>query len=338
MKYKVGMYGGAFSPLHLGHVNDIIVASNQCEKLYVVVSLSDNKEEININERLKWLNNITKDMDNVEVIKIEDHSKDKENTNWTLGRDQVLNQTGPLDVVFAGDDYKGTDIWQKLYPNSKIEYLSREEINISSTKIRENPYKYYDYLPKIVQEYYVKKVCIVGTESCGKTTLIKNLAKYYNTSYVEEAGRFVCEDAGGIDNMTPNDYFDILFRHKELERMKLKNANKVLLIDTDSLITLFFYKLGYENTSEYNEKFELIAEYISQLNNYDLYLFLEPDVDFIDDGYRLVDANREENSNKIKKLLDKNNINYYCISGNYQQRYEKAKEKINKIIKNIKKD
>ena len=24
--YKIGMYGGCFNPLHLGHVNDIIIA------------------------------------------------------------------------------------------------------------------------------------------------------------------------------------------------------------------------------------------------------------------------------------------------------------------------
>ena len=44
--YKVGMYGGTFNPLHLGHVNDIIKASNQCEELYVVLSVMNNFLEI----------------------------------------------------------------------------------------------------------------------------------------------------------------------------------------------------------------------------------------------------------------------------------------------------
>ena len=332
MKYKVGMYGGSFNPLHLGHVNDIIVASNQCEKLYVVLAISDNKKEIDEKIRYKWLMNITNDMENVEVIKIYDESKSKDNTNWTKGRDEVIKQTGSIDVVFAGDDYKDKNIWEQLYPNSKILYLSRNEINISSTMIRNNPFEYYDYLPKCVQQEYIKKVCVIGTESCGKSTLVRNLAKYFNTSYVEEMGRFVCEDAGGIDNMTPDDYYKILFRHKEEERIKLKDANKVLLIDTDSLITLFYYSLSYKDTTEYNKNFQLLAEQISSLNNYDLYLFLETDVPFIKDITRSNGENREKDNEYLKNILKRNNISYVVINGDYQERYENSKKEIIKLI------
>ena len=333
MKYNKGMYGGSFNPLHLGHVNDIIKASNQCEKLYVVLAISNDKNELDEKVRYKWLKNVTSDMYNVEIIKIYDESIDKNNTNWDKGRDDVLKQTGDLDVVFAGDDYKGKNIWETLYPNSEIVYFKRDELNISSTNIRSNPYKFFDYLPRCVKEDYTKKVCIIGPESCGKSTLVRNLSKYFDTSFVEEMGRFVCEDRGGIDNMVPDDYFQILFRQKEEERIKLKEANKVLLIDTDSLITLFYYSLMYKNTTLYNEKFVNIAEQISELNNYDLYLFLEPDVPFVKDITRSDGDHRESDNLYLKEILKDNNIKYEVITGDYQERYEKSKNKILELIK-----
>lgn len=176
-------------------------------------------------------------------------------------------------------------------------------------------------------------MCIIGTESCGKTTLVRNLAKLYNTTHVEEAGRYICDEAGGIDNMQKYHYFEILFKHKQDEKLALEHANKVLFIDTDSLITLYYYKLGFKEQSE--KDFERIATSISNLNNYDLYLFLEPDVAWIQDGTRTYgsDEVREKNNQLLKEILKENNIKYETITGNYQERFLKAKEYVNKLFK-----
>jgi HTH-type transcriptional regulator, transcriptional repressor of NAD biosynthesis genes len=65
----------------------------------------------------------------------------------------------------------------------------RELVSISGTKIRENPYQHWDYLPEVVRPCFVKKVCIFGPESTGKSTLTKKLAEHFHTSYVHEYAR-----------------------------------------------------------------------------------------------------------------------------------------------------
>ena len=114
--YEVGMYGGSFNPLHLGHVNDIIMAANQCKKLYIVLSVTDDPNEIDHRERYMWLKNVTGHMDNVEVIEIFDKNTSKDTYDWEAGAKDIKNAIGkPIDVVFSGDDYKGKNRWETLF-------------------------------------------------------------------------------------------------------------------------------------------------------------------------------------------------------------------------------
>ena len=119
--YKVGMYGGSFNPLHLGHVSCIIQASNQCKKLYVVLSHSNNKEEIPYQHRFRWLTQLTKDMKNIEVIQVRDDSINKDTYNWKEGSELIKATIGQhIDVIFCGNDYYNVDSpFSICYPDSK---------------------------------------------------------------------------------------------------------------------------------------------------------------------------------------------------------------------------
>jgi HTH-type transcriptional repressor of NAD biosynthesis genes len=330
--YKVGMFGGSFNPLHLGHINNIIEASSMCEKLYIVLTYNDS-EVVPYQERFMWLKQLAKDMPNIEVIAIKDESISKGTYNWEQGRNDIMNNINQnIDILFAGSDYQNKNIFESLYKDSIIHYFDRNIINISSTEIRNNPYQYFDYLPKVVRPYYTKKVVIVGTESCGKSTLVKNLAKAYNTSCVEEIGRDISEEAGGIDNMQAKHFVEILYRHKVNELDKIKEAYKVLFIDTDSTITRYYYDLLIKEANAYFHKLEYM---INKLNEYDLYIFLEPDVKWVQDGTRTYGENqvRLDNNNMLKELFKERNINYEIVTGDYQERFVKTKKLVDNLLK-----
>ena len=77
MQYKVGMYGGSFDPLHIGHIDAIIKAASQCEKLYVVLSYSRERDSIHMEYRYRWIRNSFRHMENIEIILLEDTAVSK---------------------------------------------------------------------------------------------------------------------------------------------------------------------------------------------------------------------------------------------------------------------
>jgi hypothetical protein len=60
---------------------------------------------------------------------------------------------------------------------------------ISGTAVRSNPLGCWDFLEPPVRAWYAKRICLVGAESTGKTTLAQMLAERYQTVWVPEYGR-----------------------------------------------------------------------------------------------------------------------------------------------------
>ena len=75
---------------------------------------------------------------------------------------------------------------------------------------------------------------------------------------------------------------------------------------------------------------EKMATAISDITQWDLVLFLEPDVAFVQDGTRneAIHKDREKYSQQIKQALTRSNVQFHCISGDYLERFEKAKKLI----------
>ena len=338
MRYKKGMYGGSFDPLHIGHLRCIVQAASMCGELYVVLSYSRNRDRIPVEYRYRWIYNSVKHMEHVHIVLLEDDlkSKDEYDTQdaWEQGRDAVLSQIGGNpDVVFCGSDYRESGRYEKLY-HCYVEYFDREEIPVSSTEIMEDPFGSWDRIPGIVKPYFVKKVLLIGGESTGKSTLARNLAMVYNTNYLAEVGREVCDYAGGIEEMmVEEDFHEIFLRHKLCEMEAAKQSNKLLFVDTDALTTKFFSHFLFTDP-DILKRNDALADAITAINRFDLILFLEPTVAFVQDGTRneKLLEDREGYSRQIKALFDEQSLEYYCIDGDYEQRFAAACEIINRTL------
>ena len=83
------------------------------------------------------------------------------------------------------------------------------------------------------------KVVLYGPESSGKTTLSRELAKYYNTIWIEEFAREYLQEKWNKENKTCElkDMLPIAIGQIKLENEFSKKANKILFCDTDLLET-----------------------------------------------------------------------------------------------------
>ena len=105
-KYKVGYTDGVYDLFHVGHLNMIETAKRNCEHLIVGVHGDDVVKEykhhlpiINENDRKRILESV-RGVDEVVINRFRDKMK-----LWEIYH---------FNVVFIGDDWKGTDRWNKF--------------------------------------------------------------------------------------------------------------------------------------------------------------------------------------------------------------------------------
>jgi HTH-type transcriptional regulator, transcriptional repressor of NAD biosynthesis genes len=344
--YKTtGVITGKFAPLHSGHIYAITQAATQVDKLYVILSFDQKlvdkqpdklREKLSLKKRILWLKTTFKNMNHIEVIYVDETNIEpypKGVRDWCALVKDKLSQTHcyKIDKWFSSEPEYSWWIEKHFGCNNIIIDNKRVNFNISATEIRENPYKHWQYLPSIVRKEFLLKVCLIGTESCGKSTLTKYLAKMFNTSWVEEFGRTYCEQDLCMDEtlLSFEDYGVIASNRHYQEKEGEKTANKVLFVDTNAFITQYYCNL-YEG-----KKHPLVDAYIKE-ENYDVIIHLEDDVAWVADGLRL-NSDREITHKIFDKMLDEYNIkeasSYHRVSGDYNERLNTVVKIIQSFLK-----
>lgn len=326
---KIGVFFTKAYPPHRGHLGAIINASTLCQKLYVVISYHEGLERklaeeagiepISIALRKQWLSQELIDLNHIKV-KVLDESNIPEYPNgWETWAKLMQETVGEeINEFFVGETIY-VDKLQHYFPKCHVTLfdVNRTRFNISATEIRKSPLKHWDYILGSARSYFTKKILIAGTESSGKTTLTKELAKLYYTSWSEEVGRYYTIKFKGGDEeyYTDEDFTRIAHQQIEQDYDTLRHANKICFFDTDATATQYFSKLymGHSNP--------IVEAYINP-KKYDVVFLLTPDVEWIDDGTRLNGSQdrRLELHNQLKEMYVNKGFNVIEVRGNYNER------------------
>lgn len=177
----------------------------------------------------------------------------------------ALRQTGnpvPVDTVFTPAHY-GEELARRF--NAHLVNLgnSREPFLYSSTDIRRDPVRHWDDIRPSVRGWIAKRVVVVGAESTGTTTLVKDLRSHYRlrggafglTQWVREYGRdssWIKLNKLRVERALRNaeeptmwdvewsdkDFIDIVREQNQLEDQAATLGGPLLLCDTDSWASL----------------------------------------------------------------------------------------------------
>ena len=335
MKKTRGWLTGKFCMLHMGHINLINQASTMCDELVVVLSHSDTRfkdPRLSYRNKMLWLKTIFKDTPHIKIVGVDETGIPAYPDGWPQWAALVKEKIGTsFDFIFTSepDDTKG---YNEHFPGQQVVVVDAERtgVNISATRIRDDMVSNWGMMPSIVRKDFVLRVCLVGTESCGKTTLTKMLAKRFQTSWVEEYGRVYCEQdlCGDEDLLTFDDYGTIAARRFDMEQEAAKSANRVLFVDTAALSTNYFSIL-------YNGREHPAVSAYQEREKYDLYLYLGDDVEFVEDGLRK-NRNRDNTKFLFEKMLyaqaKRQGVPVVHITGNYHERLNKAVAAVEELI------
>jgi len=174
------------------------------------------------------------------------------------------------------------------------------------------------------------KVVLFGPESTGKTTLSRQLARYYNSVWVPEYAREYLQNKWNNERKTcePKDLLPIAEGQMKLENELAQKTDSVLICDTDLLETKVYSEAYYTGTCD-----PILEKYALE-NTYDLYFLTYIDTPWEADDLRDKPNDREDMFEVFKNELIKQNRPYVLLKGDKKERLNRAVLEIDKLLKN----
>jgi HTH-type transcriptional regulator, transcriptional repressor of NAD biosynthesis genes len=331
-KFRSGIVFGKFYPLTRGHQFLIETAIAQCERLLVSVSQRPS-ETIPGEIRVGWIRQLYPEVHAVLMrpdlpyVIEECSSADEFYRVWLDALLAVSYQWkgfGIPQACFTSEPSYDPFVRNYLRADHVVVDAARQHVPIHATKVRADPFTYWNFLDPTVRGHFVKTACIYGPESCGKSSLSEKLAMHFDTIWQPEFAR----DYLGERHCVYEDMEIIAEGHLAERRRLKKQANKVFFVDTNTITTSVYSRYYYENRCPH--RVEQIIELPDNRN--DLYLLLTPEVPWVADTSRDLGnpQTRQLMFQLFKNELKNRSLPFITISGkDWDQRLHSAIAAVN---------
>lgn len=319
-----GLVIGKFYPPHRGHKFLIESALVQVDHLDVLICAHPG-QTISGEQRRQWL----QEMHPAALVRaIDDPGEDDNSRFWAEYTIQILGRSP--DIVFSSEDY-GEPLARCLGCRHVMVDRGRVHVPITASAVRSEPMRYWEFLEPCVRAYFAKRISVVGAESTGTTTLARRLAEHYKTVWVPEYAREYCASlqAAGVDLWTyqwrSEEFAEIARKQQETEDRLAREANRVLICDTDVLSTGIWHE-RYKGTGSAE------VEAIVRGRPHDLYLLTDCDIPFVQDGLRDGETIRQWMTGRFEQVLEDRGLPWIKVSGGLEERLKRGILEVDKLL------
>ena len=172
------------------------------------------------------------------------------------------------------------------------------------------------------------KIALFGPESTGKTTLAKQLADHFDTVWTPEFARDYLQEKWNKKQQLcePEDLIPIAVGQTKLENDSLLVANTILFCDTNLMVTKVFSEMYYNFCDPNIDK-------AAKKHKYDLFFLTDVVIPWEKDDLRDITKDRTATFQIFKNALIENDKPFITLSGDYNQRLEKAIDVITNLQK-----
>jgi len=263
--------------------------------------------------RAQWLREMNP---RAEIVLIDDRDDEQDSVVWA--RNTIALLGGVPDAVFASEDY-GEPYARAMGCTYVAVDPLRSRVPCSGTSVRADCFAQWQFLSPPAREWFALRVCVLGAESTGTTTLAQALAAHYDTEWVAEYGReysWVKQERGESE-WRSSEFVRIAEEQNLRENAAARRANRVLIADTNSFATTLWHRRYMRCDSA-----EVAA--VAALGRCDLYLLTGDEIPFVQDGLRDGEAIRHQMHEWFVSALDQQSVPWVELRGSHDARLAAA--------------